>query len=86
MSSDCSLHLSEAACRDKISSTGQQLKEAGGHMHLEGWMKQPRLERERIHSQRKLQTHRHDSHDDDEYQNLQVPFYIPVLSFISVIF
>lgn len=43
MSSDCSLHLSEGLCRDKISSPGQQLKEAGGHMHLEGWMKQPRL-------------------------------------------
>uniref|UniRef100_A0A8D3DKG5 Citron rho-interacting serine/threonine kinase n=1 Tax=Scophthalmus maximus TaxID=52904 RepID=A0A8D3DKG5_SCOMX len=42
MSSDCSLHLSEALCRDKGSSPGQQLKEAGGHMHLEGWMKQPR--------------------------------------------
>uniref|UniRef100_A0A1A8QVS7 Citron (Rho-interacting, serine/threonine kinase 21) n=1 Tax=Nothobranchius pienaari TaxID=704102 RepID=A0A1A8QVS7_9TELE len=42
MSSDCSLHLSEGLCRDKGSSPGQQLKEAGGHMHLEGWMKQPR--------------------------------------------
>uniref|UniRef100_A0A3B5ABJ2 Citron Rho-interacting kinase-like n=1 Tax=Stegastes partitus TaxID=144197 RepID=A0A3B5ABJ2_9TELE len=42
MSSDCSLHLSEGLCRDKGSSSGQQLKEAGGHMHLEGWMKQPR--------------------------------------------
>ncbi|XP_056887757.1 citron Rho-interacting kinase isoform X3 [Takifugu flavidus] len=42
MSSDCSLHLSEGVCRDKISSPGQQLKEASGHMHLEGWMKQPR--------------------------------------------
>ncbi|XP_053727536.1 citron Rho-interacting kinase isoform X3 [Synchiropus splendidus] len=39
MSSDCSLHLSEGLCRDKGS---QQLKEAGGHMHLEGWMKLPR--------------------------------------------
>uniref|UniRef100_A0A8C9Z9Q5 Citron rho-interacting serine/threonine kinase n=1 Tax=Sander lucioperca TaxID=283035 RepID=A0A8C9Z9Q5_SANLU len=42
MSSDCSLHLSEGLCRDKGSSQGQQLKEASGHMHLEGWMKQPR--------------------------------------------
>ncbi|XP_017270185.1 citron Rho-interacting kinase isoform X3 [Kryptolebias marmoratus] len=42
MSSDCSLHLSDGLCRDKGSSGGQQLKEAGGHMHLEGWMKQPR--------------------------------------------
>ncbi|MEQ2259666.1 hypothetical protein XENORESO_015625 [Xenotaenia resolanae] len=42
MSSDCSLHLSEGLCRDKGSSPGQQIKEAGGHMHLEGWMKQPR--------------------------------------------
>ncbi|KAM7392004.1 hypothetical protein PAMP_022647 [Pampus punctatissimus] len=42
MSSDCSLHLSEGLCRDKGSSSSQQLKEASGHMHLEGWMKQPR--------------------------------------------
>ncbi|KAF3696176.1 Citron Rho-interacting kinase [Channa argus] len=42
MSSDCSLHLSEGLCRDKGTSPGQQLKEASGHMHLEGWMKQPR--------------------------------------------
>ncbi|XP_034547947.1 citron Rho-interacting kinase isoform X1 [Notolabrus celidotus] len=42
MSSDCSLHLSDGLCRDKGSSPAQQLKEAGGHMHLEGWMKQPR--------------------------------------------
>nr|XP_043882786.1 citron Rho-interacting kinase isoform X3 [Solea senegalensis] len=42
MSSDCSLHLSDGLCRDKGSSPGQQLKDAGGHMHLEGWMKQPR--------------------------------------------
>uniref|UniRef100_H3D1L4 Citron rho-interacting serine/threonine kinase n=1 Tax=Tetraodon nigroviridis TaxID=99883 RepID=H3D1L4_TETNG len=42
MSSDCSLHLSEALCRDKMGSAGPPLKEAGGHMHLEGWMKQPR--------------------------------------------
>uniref|UniRef100_A0A3P8VWN0 Citron rho-interacting serine/threonine kinase n=1 Tax=Cynoglossus semilaevis TaxID=244447 RepID=A0A3P8VWN0_CYNSE len=38
MSSDCSLHLSEGLCRDK----GQQLKDCSGHMHVEGWMKQPR--------------------------------------------
>ncbi|XP_071378183.1 citron Rho-interacting kinase [Centroberyx affinis] len=42
LSSDCALHLSEGLCRDKGSSPGQQLKEASGHMHLEGWMKQPR--------------------------------------------
>uniref|UniRef100_A0AAV2MT44 Citron Rho-interacting kinase n=1 Tax=Knipowitschia caucasica TaxID=637954 RepID=A0AAV2MT44_KNICA len=42
MSSDCSLHLSEGLCRDKGSSPCPQLKEAGGHMHLEGWMKLPR--------------------------------------------
>lgn len=48
MSSDCSLHLSEGLCRDKVGSPGQQLKEAGGHMHLEGWMKQPRWERARV--------------------------------------
>uniref|UniRef100_A0A3P8W088 Citron rho-interacting serine/threonine kinase n=1 Tax=Cynoglossus semilaevis TaxID=244447 RepID=A0A3P8W088_CYNSE len=38
MSSDCSLHLSEGLCRDKV----QQLKDGSGHMHVEGWMKQPR--------------------------------------------
>lgn len=48
MSSDCSLHLSEGLCRDKGSSAGQQLKEASGHMHLEGWMKQPRLATEKL--------------------------------------
>uniref|UniRef100_A0A3B4AQU0 Uncharacterized protein n=1 Tax=Periophthalmus magnuspinnatus TaxID=409849 RepID=A0A3B4AQU0_9GOBI len=42
MSSDCSLHLSDGPCRDKGSSPCPQLKEAGGHMHLEGWMKLPR--------------------------------------------
>ncbi|XP_072288932.1 citron Rho-interacting kinase isoform X3 [Eucyclogobius newberryi] len=41
MSSDCSLHLSDP-CRDKGSSPCPQLKEAGGHMRLEGWMKFPR--------------------------------------------
>ncbi|XP_075879148.1 LOW QUALITY PROTEIN: citron Rho-interacting kinase [Nelusetta ayraudi] len=42
MSSDCSLHLADGLCRDKGGSAPLQLKEAGGHMHLEGWMKQPR--------------------------------------------
>lgn len=42
MSSDCSLHLADGLCRDKGSSAPLQLKETGGHMHLEGWMKQPR--------------------------------------------
>ncbi|CAJ1068307.1 citron Rho-interacting kinase isoform X14 [Xyrichtys novacula] len=43
MSSDCSLHLSDGGlCRDKGSSPAPQHKEASGHMHLEGWMKQPR--------------------------------------------
>nr|XP_057925852.1 citron Rho-interacting kinase isoform X5 [Doryrhamphus excisus] len=32
----------ESSCRDKSGSSGQPLKEASGHMHLEGWMKQPR--------------------------------------------
>ncbi|XP_063753011.1 citron Rho-interacting kinase [Eleginops maclovinus] len=40
MSSDCSLHLTEGLCRDKGSAPA--LKEAAGHMHLEGWMKMPR--------------------------------------------
>lgn len=59
MSSDCSLHLSEGL-RDKVTSAGQQLKEAGGHMHLEGWMKQPRLEvkhKARSEAQTDLQMH-----------------------------
>ncbi|XP_065104344.1 citron Rho-interacting kinase isoform X2 [Paramisgurnus dabryanus] len=34
------LHLSEALCREKGSTSA--LKDAGGHMRLEGWMKQPR--------------------------------------------
>nr|XP_023696599.1 citron Rho-interacting kinase-like isoform X8 [Paramormyrops kingsleyae] len=34
--------LSEGLCRDKAGSPGQQAKEAGGHVRLEGWMKQPR--------------------------------------------
>ncbi|XP_072538066.1 citron Rho-interacting kinase isoform X2 [Salminus brasiliensis] len=36
------LHLSEALCREKGSSSGLQLKDTSGHMRLEGWMKQPR--------------------------------------------
>uniref|UniRef100_A0AAY5JZ77 Citron rho-interacting serine/threonine kinase b n=1 Tax=Esox lucius TaxID=8010 RepID=A0AAY5JZ77_ESOLU len=39
---DCALHMAEGLCRDKGSSTGLQLKEASGHVRLEGWMKQPR--------------------------------------------
>uniref|UniRef100_A0A8C2G8I3 Citron rho-interacting serine/threonine kinase a n=1 Tax=Cyprinus carpio TaxID=7962 RepID=A0A8C2G8I3_CYPCA len=35
-------HFSEALCRDKASSPALQLKEASGHVRLEGWMKQPR--------------------------------------------
>ncbi|XP_061528857.1 citron Rho-interacting kinase isoform X4 [Phycodurus eques] len=42
MSSDCSLHLSEGLCREKGNPSGQPLKDASGHLHLEGWMKQPR--------------------------------------------
>lgn len=57
MSSDCSLHLSEGLCRDKISSAGQPLKEAGGHMHLEGWMKQPRSEGKHSQPQAQLPMH-----------------------------
>ncbi|XP_042585181.1 citron Rho-interacting kinase-like isoform X8 [Cyprinus carpio] len=34
------LHLSEALCREKGSNSG--LKDVGGHMRLEGWLKQPR--------------------------------------------
>ncbi|XP_068079191.1 citron Rho-interacting kinase isoform X7 [Danio rerio] len=34
------LHLSEALCREKGSTSG--LKDMGGHMRLEGWLKQPR--------------------------------------------
>ena len=37
------MHLSDGQGRDKGSSPGQlQGKEAGVHVHLEGWMKQPR--------------------------------------------
>uniref|UniRef100_A0A673XQ99 Citron rho-interacting serine/threonine kinase n=1 Tax=Salmo trutta TaxID=8032 RepID=A0A673XQ99_SALTR len=39
---DCALHMAEGLCRDKGSSPGLQLKEASGHVRLEGWMKQPR--------------------------------------------
>ncbi|XP_059405350.1 citron rho-interacting kinase isoform X4 [Carassius carassius] len=35
-------HFTEALCRDKASSPAPPLKEASGHMRLEGWMKQPR--------------------------------------------
>uniref|UniRef100_A0A8C8LP87 Citron rho-interacting serine/threonine kinase b n=1 Tax=Oncorhynchus tshawytscha TaxID=74940 RepID=A0A8C8LP87_ONCTS len=42
MPGDCALHMAEGLCRDKGSSPGLQLKEASGHVHLEGWMKQPR--------------------------------------------
>uniref|UniRef100_A0A9J7XGD3 Citron Rho-interacting kinase n=1 Tax=Cyprinus carpio carpio TaxID=630221 RepID=A0A9J7XGD3_CYPCA len=35
-------HFTEALCRDKASSPAPQVKEASGHMRLEGWMKQPR--------------------------------------------
>ncbi|XP_016319278.1 citron Rho-interacting kinase-like [Sinocyclocheilus anshuiensis] len=34
------LHLSEALCQEKGSTSG--LKDVGGHMRLEGWLKQPR--------------------------------------------
>uniref|UniRef100_A0A672PGI6 Citron rho-interacting serine/threonine kinase n=1 Tax=Sinocyclocheilus grahami TaxID=75366 RepID=A0A672PGI6_SINGR len=34
------LHLSEALCREKGNTSG--LKDVGGHMRLEGWLKQPR--------------------------------------------
>ncbi|XP_062844335.1 citron Rho-interacting kinase isoform X1 [Trichomycterus rosablanca] len=35
-------HFSEALCRDKANSPALQVKEASGHIRLEGWMKQPR--------------------------------------------
>ncbi|XP_051956572.1 citron rho-interacting kinase-like [Xyrauchen texanus] len=35
-------HFTEALCRDKASSPALQVKEASGHVRLEGWMKQPR--------------------------------------------
>ena len=35
-------HFSEALCRDKANSPALQVKEASGHVRLEGWMKQPR--------------------------------------------
>ncbi|CAB1319632.1 unnamed protein product [Coregonus sp. 'balchen'] len=42
MPGECALHMAEGLCRDKGSSPGLQLKEASGHVRLEGWMKQPR--------------------------------------------
>ncbi|XP_048875200.1 citron rho-interacting kinase isoform X3 [Brienomyrus brachyistius] len=36
------MHFSEALCRDKASSPAMLMKEASGHVRLEGWMKQPR--------------------------------------------
>ncbi|XP_077600494.1 citron Rho-interacting kinase-like isoform X1 [Stigmatopora nigra] len=42
MSSDCSLHLSDGSCREKGNSSSSQHKDANGHPHMEGWMKQPR--------------------------------------------
>ncbi|XP_064210252.1 citron rho-interacting kinase isoform X4 [Anguilla rostrata] len=39
---ELALHFSEALCRDKANSPGLQVKEASGHVRLEGWMKQPR--------------------------------------------
>ncbi|XP_069038132.1 citron rho-interacting kinase isoform X10 [Lepisosteus oculatus] len=36
------MHFSEALSRDKASSPAQQVREASGHVRLEGWMKQPR--------------------------------------------
>ncbi|XP_017278329.1 citron rho-interacting kinase isoform X6 [Kryptolebias marmoratus] len=35
-------HFSEALCREKANSPALQVKEATGHVRLEGWMKQPR--------------------------------------------
>ncbi|XP_054883324.1 citron rho-interacting kinase isoform X3 [Poeciliopsis prolifica] len=35
-------HFSEALCREKTNSPALQMKEASGHVRLEGWMKQPR--------------------------------------------
>uniref|UniRef100_A0A8C2X9M7 Citron Rho-interacting kinase n=1 Tax=Cyclopterus lumpus TaxID=8103 RepID=A0A8C2X9M7_CYCLU len=35
-------HFSEALCREKANSPALQVKEASGHIRLEGWMKQPR--------------------------------------------
>ncbi|XP_053724608.1 citron rho-interacting kinase isoform X2 [Synchiropus splendidus] len=34
-------HFSEALCREKANSPALQMKEASGHVRLEGWMKQP---------------------------------------------
>ncbi|XP_014023386.1 citron Rho-interacting kinase isoform X1 [Salmo salar] len=38
-------HFSEVFCREKANSPPLQLKEAAGHVRLEGWMKQPRNSR-----------------------------------------
>ncbi|XP_051950833.1 citron Rho-interacting kinase-like [Xyrauchen texanus] len=38
VATEYAMHLSEALCREK----GSSLKDAGGHMRLEGWLKQPR--------------------------------------------
>ncbi|XP_024283409.1 citron Rho-interacting kinase isoform X6 [Oncorhynchus tshawytscha] len=38
-------HFSEVLCREKANSPPLQLKEAAGHVRLEGWMKQPRNSR-----------------------------------------
>uniref|UniRef100_A0A674E208 Citron rho-interacting serine/threonine kinase n=1 Tax=Salmo trutta TaxID=8032 RepID=A0A674E208_SALTR len=38
-------HFSEVFCREKANSPPLQLKEAAGHVRLEGWMKQPRYSR-----------------------------------------
>ncbi|XP_031433366.1 citron rho-interacting kinase isoform X3 [Clupea harengus] len=35
-------HFSEALCREKANSPALHVKEASGHVRLEGWMKQPR--------------------------------------------
>uniref|UniRef100_A0A8C4DHK5 Citron Rho-interacting kinase n=1 Tax=Dicentrarchus labrax TaxID=13489 RepID=A0A8C4DHK5_DICLA len=35
-------HFTEALCREKANSPALQVKEASGHVRLEGWMKQPR--------------------------------------------
>uniref|UniRef100_A0AAY4E307 Citron Rho-interacting kinase n=1 Tax=Denticeps clupeoides TaxID=299321 RepID=A0AAY4E307_9TELE len=35
-------HFNEALCRERATSPTMQMKEASGHVRLEGWMKQPR--------------------------------------------
>ncbi|XP_026100047.1 citron Rho-interacting kinase-like [Carassius auratus] len=42
LSAEYTTHFSEALSRDRCSSPALQVKEASGHMRLEGWMKQPR--------------------------------------------